>query len=228
MFKYLFHSIRNDGKAKFTCAQIECPDLFEDPSEGNCVWQNQLGKCCASKKVCGTKALAQLAQCHFEGTVYTEGQRMYPETQPCHSCVCSAGFENATRIAENPHCTKVDCGIEIRNLDRIRKGCVPVYFGESTCCPYEYRCRECSFFFRGNAVWCLLYIIIFVFTAEDSDEVMPSEGRSEIVAETDPKMQCTFAKLTLQRSELLNSPDKCVQCTCKTPPMVECRRNPKC
>lgn len=140
--KFFRYSCRHKGKAKFTCAQIECPDVFEDPSAENCVWQHQLNKCCGSKKVCGAKEIKKLAKCHFENTEYTQGQRMYSDLSPCHSCVCEPGFDNSTRIEENQHCTKVDCGIEIRNLDRIRKGCVPVYFGESSCCPHEYRCRK--------------------------------------------------------------------------------------
>lgn len=140
--KNLVLSSRVNGKAKFTCAQIECPDVFEDPSASDCVWQHQLNKCCAPKKVCGSKEIKSLAKCHFGNTEYTQGQRIYPDSHPCYSCVCGAGFDNSTRIEDNQHCTKVDCGIEIRNLDRIRKGCVPVYFGENSCCPHEYRCRK--------------------------------------------------------------------------------------
>lgn len=215
----LFLYCRRDGLAKFTCAQIECP-----PGPPGCVPQHSLGDCCASNNVCDEKEVAKLSKCNYLGNEYTQGQKFWPDSAPCHYCLCDTGFDNSTRVEDNKHCRKVDCGIEFRNLDRIRKGCVPVYFGDNACCPIEFRCRK--------------YIVVIIQlehfvksihspAAEDTDEVMPSEGRTELV-ETDPKLMCTFAKLNLQRYEQLNSSDKCVQCTCKNPPMVECRRDPKC
>lgn len=52
------------------------------------------------------------------------------------------------------------------------------------------------------------------------------EGRSETIEPSDST--CIYSKLILQRGEKLNSDDKCVTCMCKTPPMVDCVKDPVC
>lgn len=63
-------------------------------------------------------------------------------------------------------------------------------------------------------------------TADKLDEVLPLETRS--VEVTDPKMVCTYDKLTLQLGQQLKSDNKCVECTCVNPPMVHCVRKTDC
>lgn len=70
--------------------------------------------------------------------------------------------------------------------------------------------------------------VLFCFNraAAASDEVQPLEGRADIV--DDPDMVCKYNNLTLLRGEKLNNADKCVECTCVNPPIVDCKRKPKC
>lgn len=68
--------------------------------------------------------------------------------------------------------------------------------------------------------------IFFIQAAADSDEVQPLEGRADIV--DDPDMVCKYNNLTLLRGEKLNNADKCVECTCVNPPIVDCKRKPRC
>lgn len=186
---------------QFNCANIECPDLFRAP-DADCVQQYSLDKCCSVSSVCGEANVAQLHKCHYRGQEYHKGQRIYPNNAPCYSCICDEEFDNSTLIKLNANCKKIDCGIELRNLDRLQKGCVPVYFGEDSCCPIQFRCPKTT------------------------DEVVPIEGRSEII--DDPDMICKYNELTLRRGEMLNSDEKCIECSCKTPPMVNCHRRPNC
>lgn len=92
--------------------------------------------------VSGEDKLKELTKCELEGKTYTEGEKMYPEDASCHTCLCTKDFNSSVPIESNQNCKKVDCGIELRNLNRLQSGCVPVYFGASDCCPIDYRCRN--------------------------------------------------------------------------------------
>lgn len=65
---------------------------------------------------------------------------MYPNNDTCYKCLCTESFDNTTSIESNPNCKRIDCGVEMRHLNEIRRGCVPVYF-ENHCCPIDYKCR---------------------------------------------------------------------------------------
>lgn len=105
--------------------------------------QYSLDKCCSVSEVCKAEEVAKLHKCHYRGNDYHLGQRIYPENAPCYMCICDTEFDNSTSISANKHCQKVDCGIELRSLERVMEGCVPVYFGDNGCCPIEFRCRKC-------------------------------------------------------------------------------------
>lgn len=62
--------------------------------------------------------------------------------------------------------------------------------------------------------------------ADEEDEVYALEGRADII--DDPEMKCTFNKFTLLRGEKLKTKEKCIECSCKHPPMVDCNRIPEC
>lgn len=41
-----------------------------------------------------------------------------------------------------PFCKKSPCYMELKMGDRIAEGCIPVYYGEKSCCPIDWRCRK--------------------------------------------------------------------------------------
>ena len=129
-----------DNKTRFTCAHIDCAEYFIGAPEPNCVRQYKRESCCSTNKICG-KQKEKLAICYVEGERYLEGQRIYPKRHPCHACICQKGFDNST-IVDNQYCWEIMCNIEIYNADKLRDGCIPVYFGNSSCCPISWVCRK--------------------------------------------------------------------------------------
>lgn len=183
--------------ASFTCAINECPEFFR--KQENCIYQYTKGRCCATgPPVCGDK-IEQLSKCYFEGKMYREGETMYPAEKTCYKCFCQQGFDNGT-IVGNPHCQEINCGIELRSVERLANGCIPVYFGNHRCCPIEWRCPE------------------------DKDNVTEEGRRGQI----DSNMQCKFGKLTLSVGDSISSEDNCVSCKCTVPPMAHCIRSRIC
>lgn len=55
---------------------------------------------------------------------------------------------------------------------------------------------------------------------------MPIEGRADV--DVVPEKMCKYGEHNLHIGQSLNSLDKCVECTCKQPPMVECINNSEC
>jgi hypothetical protein len=66
---------------------------------------------------------------------------MFPQEEPCFKCVCSPNFKNST-YKHNQHCSEIECGTSLHDNAKVRHGCIPVYFGDKTCCPIAWRCRE--------------------------------------------------------------------------------------
>lgn len=59
------------------------------------------------------------------------------------------------------------------------------------------------------------------------DEVMPIEGRADL--EVPAEKTCKYGEHILHIGQSLNTlEDKCVECTCKLPPMVECVKKSDC
>jgi len=119
-------------------------------------------------------------------------------------------------ICANKFCRKIDCGLELRYFNKIKEGCVPVYFQTSACCPIDFKCPN------------------------ESDEIIRLPGSSETDASkekmskekmskdkmskekmSDDKM-CKYGNNTLLIGERLKSKKPCIRCTCKQPPFVEC------
>lgn len=78
---------------------------------------------------------------------------MYSPSAPCYKCLCDANFDNKTELASNKNCKPVECGIELHQLNYIQSGCLPVYFDDGLCCPFEFRCRMLSAFLP---IFCLV------------------------------------------------------------------------
>lgn len=70
---------------------------------------------------------------------YKKGEMMYLDD--CYQCICAEGFDNTTLVG-NKDCKRIDCSLEIHYADKIKHGCVPIYYEKSTCCPIDWRCRE--------------------------------------------------------------------------------------
>lgn len=132
-----------NNNGQFNCAQVSCPETTFDRPEPNCVVQNTRDQCCSTSIICDPQAIEKLHVCHMDGKEYRQGQKMFPKSNRCFTCYCDETFNNATEISQNPACLEVDCAIELAYLPRIRSGCVPVYFGEPTCCPISSKCRKC-------------------------------------------------------------------------------------
>lgn len=123
---------------------------------------------------------------------------MFPK-KGCYTCICSKNYEENKPVENNPSCKRIDCGISLRFMDRVRQGCVPVYYGNDRCCPIEWRCPQ------------------------GTDELL-NEGRSSV--ETTEK--CTFGNLKLNVGEVVKSRNKCDTCKCTVPPMLHCVKDPEC
>lgn len=80
--------------------------------------------------------------CEYNGKIYHEGTKFYPDDVPCHSCVCHKNFNASQPMATNQFCRKIDCGLELRYLNKMKEGCVPIYFKNSGCCPIDFKCRK--------------------------------------------------------------------------------------
>lgn len=94
--------------------------------------------------------IEELAQCKYDGEIYLEGEKFYPEKEKCWSCICKPGFNDSTIIG-NPNCREIDCGIELRYFQELRKGCIPIYY-EDRCCPTDWKCRK--YFFLQHIKLC--------------------------------------------------------------------------
>lgn len=91
----------------------------------------------------GQAKMAEMTKCYIEGKPYQIGEHIYPDSEPCYMCHCTESFTNSTEIAKNSNCKKIDCGSELRHLDDIKVGCIPIHL-ESSCCAtgITWKCRK--------------------------------------------------------------------------------------
>lgn len=135
---------------KFDYVSRDVPKLEE-----GCLPQYSLDDLCVPKKlICDENGKKNLAKCESHGHVYHEGELFsHPSfsvfSAACYSCVCDGQFDNSTIPSMNKNCRKLDCGIEIYNIEKIRNGCVPVFRSNGAsssevteCCPVNWICRE--------------------------------------------------------------------------------------
>lgn len=83
---------------------------------------------------------AETTKCEWKGSTYLEGEKFYPDEEPCKTCICKKGFDGTLN---GPWCKQATCGIELHYTNYLARGCAPVFY-KSTCCPIEWRCREYS------------------------------------------------------------------------------------
>lgn len=100
-------------------------------------------KKCINKTFVGD-VTRNLPQCQFRGETYNYGEKFIPQSNyaACHHCICDENFDNSTSIEENNNCKKLDCGLQLHDLDKFKSGCIPIYFKDRKCCPIGFRCRK--------------------------------------------------------------------------------------
>lgn len=169
-------------------------------------------------------------KCVFEGKEYGPAERMYPSGDSCYHCLCGEGFNNKTSLAENPHCQRVNCNIELNDLADIMNGGVPIYYNTPSCCPIDIKFR--TYILRvvqkkndgfDITFQFLLFHIIFVAS---KDDVVESGPTSEYA--NDEKFSCTFGDHKLKYGDRLKTTDKCLKCECTTPPYLTCVKVKNC
>ena len=144
----------------------------------------------------------KLAKCYVDGTEFHEGQKIYPNDAPCKACLCSKDFNNSTFV-DNKDCAEFKCDLELRNEDKIKKGCVPVYIRGLRCCPDEWKCPEAE------------------------DKIIKGETR-EAADVSDPQLTCKYGDKVLNIGDGITDSNKCLTCKCLLPPMVQCTRTYEC
>lgn len=193
--------------ATFTCSHYDCPEYF-GRQEPDCLRQHSLDSCCSNGETCGTER-SKLEKCYVDGQEYHEKQKIYPNGYPCLKCLCQKNFMNHT-FADNTACKEINCGFNLE-IDKLKQGCVPEFYGEKTCCAIDWRCRKSL---KPSLYWPESYFRIN-FPAEDSDSVVKK-------SESDSKETCLFGKLVLNLGDELNVHKKGVVCKCSLPPFVHC------
>nr|CAD7409054.1 unnamed protein product [Timema cristinae] len=240
---------RSESGAVITCANIECAEFFRPPAP-NCIPQYFLDDCCSNSTFCKNKTddVTEVT-CNVGNETFIEGQKFYPSDDDCKSCVCQQGYDGTTN---GPWCKKINCGFELRSANKFRQGCAPVYYGTDRCCSIGFKCPEDESLevvpavVDGNAstrtggIHWTDASLIYSSTGSSVRSVdrvgLPSQVVSfagEIFAENwaSPTWgdKCEFGSLRLNVNDQLSpSSNKCVECTCKTPPFVTCIQKTDC
>lgn len=184
------------------------------PIEDDCLPQYTLENTCNPRgKICDPAEKEKLTKCYVRGEEYYEGQLFTPNLAPvfsksCYRCICDANYNNDTLPASNANCRKLQCGIELTNIDQIRKGCVPVYASltlydaePTTCCPIEYMCRKFRWFcveqyFFKAPIW-TMHFVVFTFQLIQTRKIRTARARR-----LQPKVVCSVIKLSASASPL--------------------------
>ncbi|KAK6621131.1 hypothetical protein RUM43_011437 [Polyplax serrata] len=181
------------GHGVFTCASVECFDWHLE--DENCTRLYNEESCCSVKTHC--KGDEPLPTCLVDGKVYLQGQKFYPNDEPCKECYCQEGFEGKF---EEPFCKNVACNVELHYASRIRDNCVPVYYGRQGCCPIDWKCPK-----------------------PGKDQVVPNLGKSPKTTTA----TCKFGDLEFQQHDELNTTEPDLSCKCLTPPYLTCTSQPQ-
>jgi len=145
--------------------------------------------------------LKKLATCEVEGKKYYEGQKIYSK-EDRFECICTKDFDSSKLFflfqqAENEHCRKISCNMEIRYSDEFADGCIPTFFDNAGRCSHRWRCPE------------------------ETDTII-SFAKSVPF----PDLKCKFGKLEMNIGDVLSPkkryPDSCTTCTCELPPTPHC------
>lgn len=130
----------------FSCKFDECAEAKEPPKP-ECAYQFTIDSCCATNTVCDKAEVDKLPRCWNDGHEFVKGNLIYSPNAPCYKCLCDENFSNETVASQNPNCKPVECGIELHQLSYLQLGCIPVYFDDGLCCPFEFKCRSYHFDF---------------------------------------------------------------------------------
>lgn len=158
-----FRSYRSaEDEFSFSCKFDECPEAKEAPKI-ECAYQFTIDSCCSTNKVCDKAEIDKLPHCWNNGREFVKGNLIYPPNAPCYKCICDEHYDNSTAVDINPNCKPVDCGVELHQLSYLQTGCIPVYFDDGLCCPFEFRCRMYSWLIFMFVVLVLHPFIFFIF-----------------------------------------------------------------
>lgn len=181
--------------AQFRCTHIDCPEFFQSFDYENCIRTYKPNSCCSSGKVCGEDK-QKLAKCTVNGDNFLAGQRMYPDSNKCFTCICHEGF-NEANVNSDPNCYESICNFELFDAKEAYNGGAPVYY-EERCCPWEWRMPK------------------------DTDQIMKNETKATT---SDPALQCKYGLLTLNIGDSLVpevTDHFTYNCSCLIPPMAQC------
>ncbi|XP_031630403.1 uncharacterized protein LOC116345295 [Contarinia nasturtii] len=123
----------------FSCEFDECAEAKDKPKL-HCAYQFTIDSCCSTNTVCDKDEIDKLHRCWHNGHQFVEGNLIYPTNAPCYKCLCDKNYDNNTDVSESKSCKPVDCGIELHQLNYLQLGCIPVYFDDGLCCPFEFKC----------------------------------------------------------------------------------------
>lgn len=181
--------------AQFRCTHVDCAEFFQRFDFENCIRTYKAHSCCSAGQVCGEDK-KKLAKCVVNGEEYLAGQRIYPSSNKCLTCICHEGF-NAANVENDPNCYESTCGFELFYAKQAYNGGVPVYY-EDRCCPWEWRMPK------------------------DSDQLVQGVDKK---LSNDSTLQCRYGKLTMNVGDSL-APEVTDQytykCSCLIPPMAQC------
>lgn len=121
---------------------MDCPEVLHalEPFPKDCIRQYDLDKCCSKGTVCGAER-DSLGKCEFRGESVLRGEKLYPKTHSCYSCVCNEHFEDHVNPdMQLKSCSKMNCNTHIY-LEEAQKFCAPVY-QDTQCCPITWECRK--------------------------------------------------------------------------------------
>lgn len=106
------------------------------------MYQFTIDSCCTDNLLCDKDVIEKLPRCWSNGHEFVKGNLIYSPNAPCYKCLCDENYDNQTDISQSPSCKPVECGIELHQLSYLQLGCIPVYFNDGLCCPFEFKCRE--------------------------------------------------------------------------------------
>lgn len=181
--------------AQFRCTHIDCAEFFQRFDFENCIRTYKPNSCCSAGSVCGDDK-KKLAECTTKDEVFLAGQRMYPSSNKCLTCICHARY-NQTNIATDPNCYETICGFELFYAKHVYNGGAPVYY-EDRCCPWEWRMPK------------------------DSDRLAEGSSKKEV---EDSLLKCKYGKLTMNVGDSLVSEvtdQYTYNCACHIPPLAQC------
>ncbi|XP_055534493.1 uncharacterized protein LOC129723979 [Wyeomyia smithii] len=181
--------------AQFRCVHVDCAEFFSAINYDDCIRTYKPNSCCSSGTVCG-KERKKLAKCVVNGDEYLAGQRMYPSSNKCLTCICHEGFSEAN-ITSDPNCYEPTCGFELFYAKQAYNGGIPVY-RDNKCCPWEWRMPK------------------------DTDKLVEKSGSR---LSSDPALQCKYGKLAMNIGDTLVSEESngfTYTCTCAIPPLAQC------